>query len=121
MPSAHADRPISAKPMTHGEAIVFAFAYSALVKAAEPHLAECELEALESIHTSVMTNLHLILTGEVKEESSEGLPCLSFLTHCGTTLADRYFKEMGLAIRDFFGAQMYERLRDDLASQLINL
>lgn len=121
MTSAHLNRPISAKPMTQGKAMVFAFARTALVEVASNHLTEGDMVTLASIHSNVTTRLHLILNGEAEDESREGLPGLSFLRHCGTPLADRYFKEMGLAILDTFGVQTHARLRDALAVQLIDL
>lgn len=121
MSSAHENRTISAIPMTNGEAMVFALAHSALVEAAEPLLTEGEMTALKFMSSRVIDKLHRILTGEVEDESSERLPDLSFLRHCGTPLVDRYYTDMGLAMRDSFGAQAYERLRDALASQLISL
>lgn len=112
MASAHLNRPISSIPMTRVEAMVFAFAQTALVEVAARHLTEGDMMTLASIHFNVTTKLHLILTGEIEDESREGLPGLSFLRHCGTPLADRYFKEMGLAILDTFGVHTHARLRD---------
>lgn len=114
-------RPLSVKPMTQGEAMVFAFANTALMDAAKPHLTEYEMSVLASISSSVKDKLHLILTGAIEDESAEKLPGLSFLRHCGTPLADRYFKEMGLAMMDVFGVQTHALLRDALALQLIKL
>ena len=96
MSSAKLNRQFSPKPMTQGEAMVFPFARTALVEVAALHLTEGDMVTLASLHNNVTTKLHLILTGEIEDESREGLPGLSFLRHCGTPLANRYFKEMGL-------------------------
>lgn len=120
MSSANVNRPISAKPMTQGEAMVFAFAFTELADVAATHLTERDMATLLAIHSRVTTELHLILTGEIEDKSSETLPSLTFLRHCGTPLADRYFKEMGLAILDTFGVQTHARFRDALGAQLIN-
>jgi len=113
--------PKYAKQLTHGEAIVFAFAYTTLAETAKVHLTCNEMSTLAATCSQVVKKLHAILTGEIEDESSEDLPGLSFLRHCGTPLADRYFKEMGLAIVDTLGVQTHARLRDALAAQLIDL
>ena len=99
--------PISAKQLTHGEAMVFAFAFATLSKSSEEYLTGNEMALLPSISSRVTNKLHLILTGEMADESDESLPGLSFLRHCGTPLADRYFKEMGDAMSNAFGEQTY--------------